>query len=153
QMEIYKQSMRKGSLTDLLKDNDGELLPRFLRFQVRRRTLELSGKVKEDWRDLNLEGDFAPLIATAVGTEKETEQLQRVIFPGLVMFRPTLAVGTYPDNTPGLVAKSLRVLEQKLGKGAEAKVLSPLERKIAGEGVDIFGDLPRVEDPKGKRPG
>jgi hypothetical protein len=153
QMEIYKQSMRKGSLTDLLKDNDGELLPRFLRFQVRRRTLELSGKVKEDWRDLNLEGDFAPLIATAVGTDKETEQLQRVIFPGLVMFRPTLAVGTYPDNTPGLVAKSLRVLEQKLGKGAEAKVLSPLERKIAGEGVDIFGDLPRVEDPKGKRPG
>ncbi|OAI54268.1 hypothetical protein AYO44_15235 [Planctomycetaceae bacterium SCGC AG-212-F19] len=150
QMEIYKQSMRKGSLTDLLKD-DGELLPRFLRFQVRRRTLEISGKVKEDWRDLNLETDFAPLIATAVGTEKESDQLRRVIFPGLVMFRPTLAVGTYPDNTPGLVAKSLRVLEQKLGKGAETKVLSPLERKIAGEGVDIFGDLPRMEEDKGKR--
>src|SRR5205814_8310766 len=91
-------------------------------------------------------------LATAVGTESETEQLRRVIFPGLVMFRPTLGVGTYPDNTPGMVAKSLRVLNDKLGKGEEKKVLGPLEKKIAGEGVDPFVALPGAVEEKARRP-
>jgi hypothetical protein len=150
QLEVFRAAMRKESIAELAKEGDGELLPRFLRFQVERRTLEAGDKVKEDWRPLNIEADFKPVLGTSLGTEKDPAEVRRVIFPGLVMFRPALAVGTYPDNTPGLITKALRVLNEKGGKNTEAKVLSPLARKIAGEGLDVFSDVSTPDQEKAK---
>ena len=47
QLEIYRAALRKESWADLVKENKGELLPHFLRLNVRRRTLDLAGKEKE----------------------------------------------------------------------------------------------------------
>ncbi len=153
QLEHYRSALRKDSLTDLVKENGGELIPHFLHFNVRRRTLDLTGKEKEPWRELNLDADFKPVLATALGTENETLEIRRLSNPGMVMPRPTLAVGKYPDTTPALVAKALRVINQKMGKDPEVRVPTAMERKIAGDGLDIFGSGPAAPDPAPKPKG
>jgi len=150
QLEMYRSSLRMASLNELAKHED--LLPRFHRFAVQRRTTDTTtGKVKEDWRELNLDQDFKPLLATSVGTEPDGMEIKRLVFPGLVMPRPVLARGAYPEPSLGLIAKTLRVLQEKSGKGGEQAILTPLERQLAGEGLDIFQALSRPDEDKGPR--
>lgn len=153
QLEIYRAALRKESLQDLVKENGGELIPHFLQFNVRRRALDHTGKEKEAWRELNLDADFKPLLAKALGTETDTPEIRRLSNHGMVMPRPILAVGKYPDTTPGLVSKALRVINQKIGKDSEVKVLSQMEKRLAGDGLDIFGAQPMPEPDKNKLKG
>lgn len=150
QLVLYKQALRAQSFAELAKHED---LPRFQRLAVQRRTIDTaSGKVKEDWRELSLDQDYRPILATAVGTEPDSMELRRLIFPGgLVMHRPVLARGSYPEPNLGMIAKALRVLNQNAGKG-EQTILTPLERKLQGENVDIFEPVARPdEDPRRPR--
>jgi hypothetical protein len=148
QLEIYRAALRKDSLNDLVKENNGELIPHFLQFNVRRRALDHTGKEKETWRELNLDTDFKPVLVKALGSESETPEIRRLSNHGMVMPRPILAVGKYPDTTPGLVNKALRAINQKLGKDSDAKVLSQMEKRLAGDGLDIFGAQQAPPDDK-----
>lgn len=137
-------------LQDLSKNN-GEYLPKFQGFQVRRRETGPDGKARE-WKDLDFNADYKPLLNIAVASEPETANMKKVVFPGLVMARPALARGQYPDPNLGLIEKALRVLNEKTGKNPEAKVLSPIEKQLAGETVDIFDGGILQPDQKTKMP-
>src|SRR5262249_31309880 len=143
QIEEYKSSLRLGSNADLLK-NDGELMPQFERFVVRRRTVAPKA---EEWRELDMEADVRRVLGSSLipGPEGEGQGLKRVLHPRLGMARPILARGSYPEPNLGLISKSLRVLNEKTGKDPNARILSPLEQKLA-EGMNIFTAIPRPDD-------
>lgn len=106
QLEAYRTALRTPQLA-------AEDLPRFLPFQVRRRTLDDAGRVREDWEDLNLL-EYGQLLERAAGIEPDPPGLKPVLVGGLVMRRPVLAHGTYPAaRLPALDAALRKLKEQE----------------------------------------
>jgi hypothetical protein len=139
----------QGRLTpEDLSKNNGELLPKFQGVRVRRREIGPDGKPRE-WKELDFNADYKPLLNISVASESETMNMKKLVFQGLVMPRPALAKGSYPEPNLGAIEKALRVLNDKMGKDPEAKILTPLEKQITGETIDVFGPGVGPADPKG----
>jgi hypothetical protein len=151
QIQQYLSALGPGgrlSLEDLNKNN-GELLPKFHGLRVQRREIGPDGKPRE-WKPLDFNADYKPILNMSVASEPESTNMKKLVFPGLVMARPALARGSYPDPNLGAIEKALRVLSSKAGKDPEAKILTPLEKQLSGETVDIFGPGIVAPDIKGK---
>src|SRR5262249_48975925 len=64
----------------------------------------------QDWKELDLEGSYKPVLASMVGPEPDPAPLKKVTFPGLVMVRPSLARGDYPPVQLPSLEKTLRAM-------------------------------------------
>lgn len=147
QLETYRRALRLHEIKDLAKDKENNL-PKFLGFNVQRRTLQApGGPEKETWRDLDLEKDYRLLLQSAVGTEPDSPDMQKLSFPGMVMSRPILARGTYPDTKLPMISRTLR----KIGNKAVSVELTPLQRKLSGD-ADVFSNIPKPDDEAMKAP-
>ncbi|MBY0522657.1 MAG: hypothetical protein K2R98_04640 [Gemmataceae bacterium] len=155
QLEAFCRALKERDVNALVNSKTEELMPRFLRFDVRRRTLDANGKVKEDWAKLDLEKDYMPVLSSATSYSvlepNEAVLGQWVVFPGLVMPRPKLARGEYPRVRLPLVDESVKKLVERTTSGQTGPVASPLERRLGGKDVDIFGDqeMQNADDVKG----
>jgi hypothetical protein len=114
QLENFRDALQLRSLTELAARP--ELLPKFMDYQARRRTVNENGQVVHDWAELDLKA-WTSVLGSAVTfgpTESGLKEMQPLIFPGLVVSLPSLARDTYPPVR-------LRTLDQTLRKLAEGK--------------------------------
>jgi hypothetical protein len=140
QLEEFRRALKRRNRADLA-DPKENLLPRFSRIVVQRRTLDARGKVVEDWSPLDPEKDILPVLAHSISygpLEPGEEALQPVVFPGLVMSRPKPARGTYPRPELPLLAKGLQDYRAKTS-GNAVMVTPPPDRRFSGEGINPFG--------------
>ena len=130
-------------------EKNPELLPQFLPFQVKRKTLDAQGKVKEDWKELNYEADYGPVLQFATGMEPEDPSMKPLIFRGMVLPRPEIATrSSYPSLQLKLVTDTLQDLARQTG-GDDSKIaVNPLEERVRGA-LNIFEPEPmNVPQPK-----
>ncbi|MBL8798049.1 MAG: hypothetical protein JNM56_29400 [Planctomycetia bacterium] len=147
QLELFRKALREKEIKDLAKDKENNL-PKFLGFNVQRRTLVAPGGAeKEKWHDLDLEKEYRPLLQSAVGTEPDSADLQKLSFPGMVMSRPILARGSYPDTKLPKLNRTLR----EIGNKPVSVELTPLQRKLSGD-TDLFSNIPRPDENALKAP-
>jgi hypothetical protein len=92
QLEEFRAKMQFGSIDDVLaqqvttKDGKSQPAVHFLGVRVQRRTLDPSGKVVQDYQDLDLANAYRPwLFITGRRYEPEDPKLAFVRWPGLIM--------------------------------------------------------------------
>ena len=151
QLDAYRRALGAKTVGDLAATKDW---PRFLRFHVRRRAIDATGRVVEDWAKLNLAADYAPVLARAADLEPEAAALKPVVLPGepLVMARPKLARGTYPSVRLKRIEAALRAHAERAGDAAEPRTLSALERRLQPGRLPIFDPSAAKEEQPAAMP-
>ncbi|MBL8797211.1 MAG: hypothetical protein JNM56_25135 [Planctomycetia bacterium] len=120
QLDLCRAAMQLSSLAELASDLNR---PRFLPLQVRRRTLDGSAKVLEDWSELN-PAPYRELMVAAV-SNPEADDLKKVTFPAFAMDRPALARGAYPPLRLSTLNRAAQALADESRVKPACAVLAP----------------------------
>jgi hypothetical protein len=133
QLEEFRRALRFDSIDALL--NDPYAIPEFMGIDVQRREIPSTGE-PGPWDDVDILESIRQLRIKAVGLVPEDVELENygiIVQPNrLVMPRPQLARGNYPDSKLPGVRETIATLQ----KSNEADLPPPPVAKSRFEGLD-----------------
>jgi hypothetical protein len=143
QLEEFRRALRYPSVEEMM--NDPAVRPEFVGFKVKRRVTGPTGKVIQDWDDLDLETPIKFLRVRSVAVEPEDQDLERlgiIIRPNrLVMPLPVLARS---QKYPEVHLQGIEVAKKDLEKELQGTEAAPPPPKSRFEDIGVFdeGDVP-----------